>query len=261
MKAIRCILVLFMVTSISRAEPTHWRNKDEIETWLRSKEKLEIAEFKNLGNEMVDMFQKGLLDGNDCTDISVVSTKLAFKRFQELLDARDLPGVCEFLEGIDGNSTVKIRMMDVLADCKDVEFSARVVHHALGRDNWESSRGFSYPNEMSRRNLFNKVMGEADTLEKILSEYGIEDRFAQKAMKVALEKKWPVLLEEPSKAREKKSTRPKSGEGGAAGTAPRKGDADHPAIAKAKPWLWVVASGLIALIVAGWVRIRQRTVK
>lgn len=204
MKVIYCILVLVLGTFISLAEPAHWQDADEIESWIRSKEKLEIAEYDRVLKSLGELHREGRLDSEKGDVIWKTAGNLAVKKFVTLIDARDYVGTCEFFEGVGGSNSFKITMMDSLTDCKDVEFSARVVHHALGGINWDSYRAFSLPHITSRRNLFDKVMGESETYGKILSEYGKEDFHAQKAMKQALEKKWPVLLEENTRESKRK---------------------------------------------------------
>lgn len=198
MKFIYILLVVLGSMKVSANSQPQWQNLGEIDLWLQSKDHLEVIEYGNLVNCLEKMrLEKTLGDGNlGATDL--FAQELMLRRFVELVNAKEYPKVCEFFEAFVGHSSFKGMMMNALTECEDLEFSARVVHNAMGKGRWDAIRGFEPQLNQTRRNLFNKIVGESNTLEAVYAKYGFEDLDAQKVMKTAIEKKWPQLANESS---------------------------------------------------------------
>lgn len=183
---------------ISLAESPNLEGPDDLISWLQSEQELDVTTYNSAVEALVRFeHQDGLEADKDLLAAELIDS-LALRRFTKLRNARDLPGTMEFFEEAY-ERTLKNKMITVISDEKDNEFSAQIVHHLLGTKGWAHPRA-GFENVELRRKLFNKLAGEK-SLERIGSDLTAE---GQQAMKRALEEKWPLLLKEPVTTQVKK---------------------------------------------------------
>ena len=188
--------------AVCLAETAGWQNADDLITWLQSKKELNVAEFRDAGDAFTRFrHQRGLDFTKEDTARELILT-LAFRRYSELREDRDLHGISEFLEA-DYASGLTLRIMPNLADGKDEEFSARVFYQAVDSRTWTlPTKGFSHPYNEARWDLFDKLMGKS---EPTVQRWTMDSTDGRNAVKRALEKKWPMLLEDPATEHQKKT--------------------------------------------------------
>ncbi len=174
---------------MATAGPLRWNSLDGLISWLDSKQELELGEYSEAYNALRKFHKEGDLDDQMEVQASSLIDELAFERVAELRIDGDLKGVSEFFEHTY-DSTLKNRILTALSDGADPEFSARVVHHALGRKNWNHPRA-SITNVTLRRNLIQELIGQSPNLADVGWTDGIT---GQNAIKRELEQRWPSIL-------------------------------------------------------------------
>lgn len=249
------IITLWLVCglTVSLAEPPRWQGPGDLISWLQSKQELNVTEYNDASLAWYKI-HGGLSADKDLLGIRLIDD-LAFRGFSKLREDRDLAGCVEFFEA-EYDTSLKNRMFIALSDGKDDEFSARIVHHSLGRKNWYHPKA-SIENFELRRKLFNKLMGGEETLERIGSDITMEN---QQAMKRALEKKWPVLQKEPEAVREKKPPVQNVREDTLTESQPDKERSGHPGATdenRATPWMLGILVLLAATVAVVFIYIKN----
>ncbi len=197
------IITLWLVCGLafSSAQTPRWQNVDDLISWLKSKEKLNVPEFTEAWNAIAHFRYHGRVDTQRESIAGELINTLALQRFAELREGKNLHGVSEFVEA-DYASSLNLRIMAILADGKDEEFSARILYQAVDSKSWTlPTKGFSLPYIEVRQKLFDKLVGNPETPKEY---WNMDSTDGRKAVKRALEAKWPMLLEQPTTLREKR---------------------------------------------------------
>jgi hypothetical protein len=243
----RYITIFVLIVLATAAEQPRWQNEKEIESWIRSQESLEIDEYA----EVLEFFSQQSRTGRkweESQEIFRLSEELAYSKFEELMANRNHAGVCELFNLVGAHLDLKRRMMNSLGECED-----------LDEYGWAPRRGSVFRNMAARQNLFNEIMGESETLEQIVREYGDEDSVGSKtAIKQALEKKWPGLQRKGTRETKEFSEPERTAPVGSK-SHPEKSTPENHLEESGKPglWLWIASPLLLFAALFAFLRLQR----
>lgn len=256
MKLFLITLWLLCGLAFSLAGTPRWQDVDDLISWLKSKEKLNVPEYTEAWNAFAHFRHHGRVEPQSESIAGELINTLALQKFAELRENKDLHGVSEFVEA-DYASSLNLRIMAILADGKNEEFSARILYQAVDSKSWTlPTKGFSLSYIELRQKLFDKLVGNPETPKDY---WNMDSTDGRNAVKRALEEKWPMLLDKPVTQHKKKDKVQKALENDVTVSSPDKdGSASLQSKEENRVTRWLVGILALLTVAAVFIFIRSR---
>lgn len=199
MRFVKAAVIVFWLASAlswSSAAEVFFQTPAELSEWLKSKPELGAEEYRQVHTTIEYFDEHHDIDRDQAILLGQLAADRGVARFMRLRESGVLLPAMDLF-----HSTLRSRVLEVLQEGKDPAFSARIVHEAMERKQW-----WVFPihldMELTQGRIYDDLMGGPETRLPYMDRESSPE--GGRALKKALEKKWPEVLKEAVTARERK---------------------------------------------------------